>query len=93
MTFSAVKDPDAILDYVMDWEDVMNLVSPADTIVSSTWDADGTLVLDSDSNTSTTATVWVSGGTLSELVNLVNTIITAGGRQHVKTIEVSIKDT
>jgi hypothetical protein len=93
MTFSAVKDPDAILDYKMDWEDVMNLVSPADTISTSTWVASGDLTIDSDSNTTLTTTVWVSGGTVNTLSNLVNTIVTAGGRKHVKTIEVSIKDT
>ena len=93
MTFAATKDPDAILDYMMDWEDVKNLVSPADSISTSSWVTDGDMVIDSDSSTALTTTVWLSGGTLNSFEKVVNTIITAGGRKHVKTIDFSIKDT
>lgn len=93
MIFAATKDPDAILDYKMDWEDVMNLVQPADSISTSSWVTDGTMTIDSDSSTALTATVWLSGGTLNTFERVVNTIITTGGRKHVKTIEFSIKDT
>ena len=93
MTFAAVKDPDAILDYEMDWEDVMNLVTPADTIDTSSWVTDGNMTIDSNTFTSNSATVWLSAGTLNSFEKVVNTIITTGGRKHVKTIEFSIKDT
>lgn len=93
MTFSAVKDPDAVLDYRIDWSLVLNNSTPADTISTSTWTVDSGLILDSTSNTSTETTAWVSAGTLNELGKLVNKIVTSGGRTHVRTIEISIKDT
>jgi len=93
MTFAAIKDPDAILDYSIDWINVLNSSNPADTISTSSWSNTGTLTIDSDSNTDTRATVWVSGGTLNTLDKLTNEITTVGGRTYVKTINVSLKDT
>lgn len=93
MTFSALKDPDAVLDYKIDWTLVLQSVTPTDTIATSTWVADNGLVVDSDSNTTTDTTVWVSAGTLGTISKLVNTITTAGGRTHVRTINVSLRDT
>ena len=91
--FTAIKDPDAVHDYIIDWSDVMNLHSPVDSISSSSWVTDQGTVIDSDSNTSLQTTVWLSGGTLNEVAKLVNTIITTGGRTYVRTINVSILDT
>lgn len=93
MTFAAKKDPDAILDYRIDWSEVLSENTPVDTIDSSSWVVSGTMSIDSDSFTTTEAVVWVSGGALTELCNLVNTIGTVGGRTHVKTIKVSVLDT
>jgi hypothetical protein len=91
--FAAVKDPDSVLDYKINWTIVMENNNPVDTISTSTWDQDGGVTLDSDSYTDTHATVWVSGGTLGEYVNLTNTILTVGGRTLVRTIKLSIKET
>lgn len=93
MTFQAVKDPDAVLDYSIDWSLVLGSVQPADTITSSSWVVDSGIVQDSDSYTPSTSTVWLSGGTLGLLAEVVNTVVTVGGRTHVRTIEISIKDT
>lgn len=93
MTFAAIKDPDAVLDYRIDWANVLNNSDPVDAIATSSWVLDAGLVLDSNSFSGTIATAWVSAGTLGQLGRLVNTIITAGGRTHVRTIEVSVKDT
>jgi len=93
MTFKAVKDPDAVLDYRINWEEVLNNNEIPDTITSSSGVVDNGLVLDSNSFTDTTSTAWVSAGTLGQLGRLVNTIVTTGGRTHVRTIEVSVKDT
>ena len=93
MPFAAIKDPDAVLDYRIDWSEVLELNNPTDTITASSWSTSGNLAIDSDSFTDTEAIVWVSGGTLTELCKLVNIITTAGGRDHVKTINVSLKDT
>jgi hypothetical protein len=91
--FAAVKDPDSILDYQIDWTPVMENNNPVDTISTSSWAQDGGVTIDSDSFTDTKTTVWVSGGTLGEYVNLTNTIVTAGPRTLVRTIKLSIKDT
>ena len=93
MTFAAIKDPDAVLDYRIEWLDVLDNSDPVDIISTSSWVLDAGLVLDSDSFTGSITTAWVSAGTLGQLGRLVNTIVTTGGRTHVRTIEVSVKDT
>ena len=91
--FSAIKDPIAVHDYVIDWSQVMGMHSPSDTILNSSWTVDNGGVIDASSNTTTETTVWLSGGTLNEIVRLSNIIVTNGGRTYVRSIEVSIKDT
>ena len=66
------KDPDAALDYGIDWEDWLN----GDTIATSTWTVPAGLTEDSDSATATVATVWVSGGTAGTEYVLTNRIVT-----------------
>lgn len=77
------KDPDETLDYIINW--AVHLGS--DTISSSSWVAEDGITIDSDTNTTTTATVWLSGGTLKAYYLVTNTIITDGGR----TLEQSIR--
>ena len=77
------KDPDETLDYIINW--AIHLGS--DTISSSSWAAATGITIDSDTNTTTTATVWLSGGTLGTYYLITNTIVTAGGR----TLEQSIR--
>ena len=92
MTFATIKDPDSVVDYQIDWSATMGESSPNDTIATSSWSADNGLTVDSDSNTTTTATVWVSGGTRATYANLVNTITTVGGRTHERTIVIKLQD-
>lgn len=54
------KDPDAVLDYTVDWSDWM--VSP-EVIASITWVLSAGITSVFESNTSSAATVWLSGGT------------------------------
>lgn len=58
-----LKDPQAVLDYTVDWE---SWLPSGDTITDSTWTADDGITIDSDSFTTTAATVWLSGGSLGE---------------------------
>jgi hypothetical protein len=51
-----------------------------DTIVDSTWTADNGLNLTDPSYTTSTATIWISGGTADYAYRVHNTIVTAGGR-------------
>ena len=78
-----IKDPDAVLDY--QWTFASWLPS-GDTIVSATVTADTGLTLDSTSNTTTTVTAWLSGGTVGEKYSVRCRITTAGGRTDDRTI-------
>jgi hypothetical protein len=96
--FCAVKDPGEILDYVIDYEAVMNETEPPDSIVASSWLLDlrpleNTLAIDDDTQFSTIdTTVWISGGTLTGLGHLLTNHVTcASGRHYERTIVIWIK--
>lgn len=76
-TFQFDKDPNAILDYENDWSAWLD----GDTITASTWTAPTGITATTSSNTTTTATVWLSGGTIGETYKVVNHITTTAGRQ------------
>jgi hypothetical protein len=82
-----LQDPDEALDYIRDWS--TDLVG--DTIATSTWTAPVGITIDDDSNTTTTATVWISGGTLGNDYDVTNRIVTAGGRTLEHTIQFRIR--
>jgi hypothetical protein len=82
------KDPDEILDYQVLWSRRLD----GDTIATSVFFVDtGTVVVDSYSNTTTVATVWLSGGTLNESCIVTNRITTAGGRTMDQSTRIRIK--
>jgi hypothetical protein len=83
-----IKDPDAVLDYVFDWSSWLG----TDTISVSAWTADSGLTVDSSTNTTTTATVWLSGGTAGEVYEVVNHITTAAGREDDRTMKIKVKN-
>lgn len=71
-----LQDPDETKDYERDWSTELG----ADTIATSTWTPDTGITVDSDSHDTTTATVWISGGTDGTNYDVLNTVTTAGGR-------------
>lgn len=83
------KDPDAVLDYVVNWATWLG----ADTISASTWEVPAGLTQPfSASNTTTAATVWLGGGTVSTTYEVVNHITTTSGRQNDATLHIYIKE-
>jgi len=78
------KDPQAKLDFSIDWSDWLG----ADTIATSTWTVPTGITTVTSSNTTTTATLWLSGGTLGQRYLCTNHVITAGGRQEDQSIVV-----
>ncbi len=78
------KDPDAILDYGCKWLEWLD----GDTISSSTWIVPSGLTEDSASHTTTTTTIWLSGGTAGQTYEVVNRITTAAGRKNDQTLEI-----
>lgn len=82
------KDPDAVLDYTIDWGPWLG----DDTITSVSWVADADITVDSETNTTTTATVWLSGGTVGARHELTCSIVTAAGREDDRTIAIIIRE-
>lgn len=86
MASTFLKDPDAVLDYVIDWSTWLN----GDTIATSVWTVPSGITQDSESESSTLATIWLSGGTVGETYQVRNRITTAGGRTEDRTIRIEI---
>ena len=82
------KDPDAILDYTVDWSRWLD----TDTILASQWTVPTGLTQVSSSNTSTSATAWLSGGTAGQAYTVANRITTADGRTDERSIVINVRD-
>ena len=84
-----LKDPQEVLDYVTDWGSWLG----ADTISSSNFTVDDAgITKDSQTNNTTTATVWLSGGSVGSTYRVRNTIVTAGGRTAERTLEIKVEN-
>jgi hypothetical protein len=86
MARTLTKDADAVLDYGFNWAPWLD----SDTIATSEWDVPEGITEDSDDNTTTLTTVWLSGGTAGETYTLTNTITTAGGRTDERTVHIKV---
>lgn len=83
------KDPEAVLDYSVDWTDFLET---AETIFSSQWFSPAGITVDSNGHTNKVATVWLSGGTVGSSYELTNRITTDNDPARVdeRTIIISI---
>ena len=87
-------DPQETLDYTFVWSSFLDDTgSPSDTIGSSSWaispqeaGSPSEPVLDSQSNTITTATVFVSNCAAGGIYQLTNAVVTAQGRTAERSI-------
>ena len=77
------KDPDAVLDYQWDWSEWLAV---SETITAVVITPDTGLTLDSQSNTNTTVTAWLSGGTVGEGYRVVCSITTSAAREDDRSI-------
>ena len=87
-----IKDPDAVLDYTVDWA---RWLDGDDTITSLTVtvdDAEGGVTVDSEEHTDTTATAWISGGTIGVTYHVAFRVDTAGGRTDERTIALTVRE-
>lgn len=86
------KDPDEVKDYVLDWSDRLDT---GDTISTSAWSVVTTgvdlITIDSDDNDDTTTTVWLSAGTLDVQYELLNRVVTTGGRTLDQTVYIKVR--
>lgn len=83
------KDPDATLDFAVDWTDWLN----GDTIVSSVWIAASGITIVRSTNTTQVATVWLSGGSNSADYIVTNRITTAAGRIDDRSFKLKVVNT
>jgi hypothetical protein len=82
------KDPNATLDYQFNWAEYLTPIT--DSILSVAWTLSAGLTQVSQSFTTTTATIFVSGGVLDEVETIACKITTSGGRIDERTISLSI---
>jgi len=85
---SFTKDPDSTLDYVINWSNWLD----SDAISTSSWTVSSGITNESESNTSTTATIWLSGGTAGETYRVTNRIVTSGGRTVDRSNTITIRE-
>ena len=83
------KDPNEVLDYDIDWSS--RLVA-GDTIASSTFSvAEGDVVVNSSSYTTSATKVWLSAGTDATDCQILNRVTTVGGRTMDATVRLRIR--
>jgi hypothetical protein len=88
MENAITQGPNEAYEHAIDYTGVLG----GDTILSSAWaSAPAGLVHGLDSNTPSTATLWISGGVAGEDYTLTNTVITAGGRTFERWLTVRIR--
>lgn len=85
------KDPDAVLDYKFDWS---SWLSTGETISSTTVTAETGLTVDSNSitDTSTSVTVWLSGGTANTNYDVTCQIVTSASRTDDRTMTIRVRE-
>lgn len=66
-------------------------VVPADTISTSTFTLPPGIVANSSTHSATATKVWISGGTDGTSYQILNRIVTAGGRTFDLTVKLKIK--
>jgi hypothetical protein len=88
-TFETEKDVAELLDYSIDYTNLLNGSEPYDVLNSSEWRVEGPvadLTIVKNSHSSTVATVYVSGGSDTNRYRLINRVTTVGGRTFERTI-------
>jgi len=84
------KDPDEVLDYKFDWS---SWLASGETISTATLSVESGLTKDSDSITdsSTSVTVWLSGGTAGQKYTVSCKITTSDSRTAERTLNIRMQ--
>lgn len=80
------KVPSDNLNYSVDWGRWLG----TDTISTSTWVIPSGLTVTFQTYNATVSTVWLTGGTIHDYYDCVNTITTAGGQTKTATVRIYI---
>jgi hypothetical protein len=83
------KDPQAKLDYAIDWG---RWLAPSDSITTATWTVPAGITKTAESVDGTKAVIWLSGGTVGQTYSVTCHVVTAEGRENDKTVVFLIAD-
>jgi hypothetical protein len=86
------KDPDAVVDFGIPWAEWLGTDTISAAPNSCTWLVPTGITSVLQTNTTTAAWIWLSGGTVGTEYALCNRIVTAGGRTQDQTIYVIIEE-
>lgn len=90
MSFTVyVRDPNSVLDYLWDWS---AWLQSGETISSHTISSPAGINVDSSSNSSTTVTAWISGGTTGTAYDVTCRITTNQNRTEDRTIRLMTRE-
>lgn len=100
MTSRFIKDPASVLDWKFDWAALTNgsgssdWLASGETISSRTVTAATGITVDSSSitDTNTSVTVWLSGGTVGQEYTVTCKIVTSASRTDERTITIQVQD-
>lgn len=85
-TFS--KDPNATLDYSMDWS---NWLASGESLTCSVWTRTSTDIVETNTSlTTSVATIWLTGGSAGSTYSIANKVGTSGGRIDERTIDIKV---
>jgi hypothetical protein len=87
---SYVKTPASVLEYRFDWNDD-GWLDEGEEITASEFLVGEGIEVDSEDNDASSATVWLSGGTEWERLDVTNRITTNQGRTDQRTIRIHIQ--
>lgn len=82
------KDPDARLDYTVNWTDWLG----TDYIVSAATSVQTGLTLYTQAFTSTVHTIWLTGGSAGQEYNVTSRIYTNAGRIDDRTFKIKVSE-
>lgn len=89
LTPTYTKDPQAVLDYSLDWS---LWLSDLEAITVAAWSVPAGLTKDSETLDSAIATVWVSGGTAGVDYTITCTVTTDQGRTDQRSLLLRCRD-
>lgn len=82
------KDPNALLDYALDWSEWL---SSADVIVASTWTTSPAGLTEGDThNDGLKTSIWLSGGAVGVTYTITNHVVTEDDRCDDRSFEIVV---
>jgi hypothetical protein len=85
-----IKDPNANLDYVVDW--TAWLAQTGDSIQTVLWVVPSGITVTAQLHTTKTATVWLSGGSVGKTYRITCRITTVAGRVEDHSFNIVMED-